>query len=198
MERVGNTHPVPMPDEWANQPGPTWSAVRATLEAPARAQQLQDTYERFHALATVTRQIFWTARPDGMSDDSPFWRAYTGQTRDDLRELGWMAAIHPEDRERTCTNWLQAVATRHFFETEYRIRRADGVYHPFQVHGVPLLDAEGNVREWVGVCTNISERKHLEESLQASEAHFRAAFEHAPRAVGQSQSAPLRHAGLYP
>lgn len=163
MEREGHAHPKPMPDEWGHQPGSTWPAGHAACDAQERAQQLQDTYQRLHVLATVTRQIFWTARPDGMFDDSPFWRAYTGRTRYDLRGLGWMDTIHPEDRERTQASWLQAVATRRFFETEYRIRRADGVYHPFLVRGVPLLDAEGHVREWVGVCTDISERKQLEE-----------------------------------
>lgn len=186
MERVCDAHPKPMTDEWSGQPHSTRPADCAALETQERAEQVQDTYERLHALATVTRQIFWTARPDGMSEDSPFWRAYTGQTSDDLRELGWIDAIHPEDRERTRACWLQAVATRRFFETEYRIRRADGVYQPFLVRGVPLLDEAGNIREWVGVCTDISERKQLEERLQKSEAHFRTIFEHAPVGIANA------------
>src|SRR5690349_19691755 len=72
-----------------------------TCELRKMEQQLQEIEERFHALATVSGQIVWTARPDGMSYDAPFWRAYTGQSRTDVEGLGWMEAIHPEDRERT-------------------------------------------------------------------------------------------------
>lgn len=178
--------PEQMTEEWASQLSPNWPSVQAALESQTREQQLQDTRERFEALARVSGQIVWTARPDGMSHDAPFWRAYTGQSVDDVRGLGWMDAIHPEDREHASADWLRAVATQTTYETEYRLRGADGIYRPFLVRGIPLLDTEGNVREWVGVCTDISERKQLEETLQASEAHFRAVFEHAPVGIGQT------------
>ncbi len=142
-------------------------------------QQLQETQERLQGLAVASNQIVWTARPDGTAHDSPLWRAYTGQSINDVQGLGWMNAIHPADRERTRIAWLRAVAAKTTYEVEYRLRRADGLYRPFLVRGVPLLDAEGNVREWVGVCIDISERKELEESRRASEAHFCATFEHA-------------------
>jgi PAS domain S-box-containing protein len=156
------------------------SLYAAVCELQKREHQLQEIQERFHALATASGQIIWTARPEGISHDFPFWRAYTGQSSDDVQGLGWMDAIHPSDRKRTCTEWLNAVAAKTMYQTEYRLRRADGMYHPFMVRATPLLDGEGNVREWVGVCTDISDRKQLEEALRASETHFRATFEHAP------------------
>ncbi len=186
MDRDVNAHREQRTEEWTSRPSPNWSTVNAALESQEKEQQLRDTDERFHALAAVSGQIVWTARPDGMSYDAPFWRAFTGQSVDDVRGLGWLDAIHPEDRERTGAEWLRAVAAKTTFETEYRIRRADGVYHLFLVRGVPLLDAEGNVREWVGVCTDINERKQLEQTLQESEAHFRATFERAPIGIGNA------------
>ncbi len=149
-------------------------------------QQLQETQERLQGLAAASNQIVWTARPDGTAHDSPLWRAYTGQSINDVQGLGWMNAIHPADRERTRMVWLRAVAAKTTYEVEYRLRRADGLYRPFLVRGVPLLDAGGNVREWVGVCIDISERKELEESRRASEAHFRATFEHASVGIGNA------------
>jgi PAS domain S-box-containing protein len=186
MDRDVNTHREQTAEEWTSRLSSNWSTANAALESQEKEQQLQDIDERFHALAAVSGQIVWTARPDGMSYDAPFWRAFTGQSVDDVRGLGWMDAIHPEDRERACTDWLRSVAAKTTFETEYRLRRADGVYHPFLVRGVPLLDAQGNVREWVGVCTDINERKQLEGTLQENEAHFRATFEHAPICIGNA------------
>src|SRR5579885_134649 len=137
MDRDSKPHPESMPKDTASPLCPAWPTIQTALEAQAETQPFHDTYERFHALATVTGQIVWTAHPDGTAEDSPFWRAYTGQTIDEVLGLGWLDAIHPEDRERTRACWLQAVATKHFFETEYRLRRADGVYHLFLVRGVP-------------------------------------------------------------
>ncbi len=186
MDRGMNPHPEQITEEWASQFSPGWPTVPAEMEAQPREPQHQDIRERFHTLASTIGQIVWTARPDGMSYDAPFWRAYTGQSSEEVQGLGWMDAIHPADRERTCSVWLHAVATKKHYETEYRLRRFDGVYHSFLVRGVPLLDVGGNVLEWVGTCTDISERKQLEETLQESEAHFRATFEHAPVGIGNA------------
>jgi hypothetical protein len=46
----------------------------------------------------------------------------------------------------------QAVDTRSYYETEYRIRRADGIYVWHQARGIPILEADGSVREWFGIC----------------------------------------------
>lgn len=153
-------------------------------------QQLQETQDRFHALATAIGQIVWTTRPDGMVEDAPFWCAYTGQSSDAVKGWGWLDAIHPKDRERIRIAWSQAVATKRRYGVEYRVRRADGVYHPFLARGVPVCNADGSIREWVGFSTDISERKQLEEALQESEARFRATFEHAPVGIGHTEPVP--------
>jgi PAS domain S-box-containing protein len=186
MDREPNHQLEQMTAEEASHPHSNWPAVHAGLDSQAREQQLQATYERFQALATASGQIYWTTRPDGRTGDSPFWCAYTGQAYDEAQGLGWLEAIHPEDRECVYASWRRAIAAKDFFETEYRIRRADGVYHPFLVRGLPVFDEYGDIREWVGICTDISERKQMEETLQASEAHFRTTFEHAPVGIGNA------------
>jgi light-regulated signal transduction histidine kinase (bacteriophytochrome) len=42
------------------------------------------------------------------------------------------------------------------------------VYRHFLARGVPVLTEDGNVREWVGTCIDISERKEMEELLRRS------------------------------
>ncbi|MDP9372635.1 MAG: PAS domain S-box protein, partial [Chloroflexota bacterium] len=129
------------------------------------------------ALVTASAQIVWTTPADGVVDDLPYWRAYTGQSVAEVGGWGWLDAIHPEDRERTARVWADAVAAKRLYETEYRIRRHDGVYRTFLVRGVPVLTPDGAIREWVGFCTDITERRRSEERLRESAASFDSLFE---------------------
>lgn len=114
--------------------------------------------ERFRSLVMATSQIVWSNTPDGRVDeDSPSWRAFTGQTYEEWREFGWLEAVHPDDRDETKARWLECVATTSLFEVRYRLRRADGLYRWTEVRGVPIIDAEGTTREWIGTNTDIHE-----------------------------------------
>jgi len=114
--------------------------------------------ERFRSLVMATSQIVWSNTPDGRVDeDSPSWRAFTGQTYDQWRNFGWLEAVHPDDREATKKLWLECVASKSIFDTRYRLRRADGDYRWTEVRGVPILDASGTIREWIGTNTDIHE-----------------------------------------
>jgi len=114
--------------------------------------------ERFRSLVMATSQIVWTNTPDGrVLEDSPSWRAFTGQTYDEWKEFGWLDALHPDDVARTRAHWLHCVATRSVFEVEYRLRRADGAWRWTAVKGVPIIDADGTLREWIGANTDIHE-----------------------------------------
>jgi PAS domain S-box-containing protein len=126
---------------------------------------LRRSEERYRALVLASAQVVWTTPPDGLVDDMPMWRDYTGQTLEQVRGWGWLNAIHPDDRERTAAIWKNAVATGGLYETEYRVRRADGQYRHFSIRGVPVLEDDGSIREWVGICTDIHEHKQIEDEL---------------------------------
>ena len=67
--------------------------------------------------------------------------------------------------------WKRAVDTGKPYEIEHRIRRADGVYRWFDVHGLPLKDRQGRVRRWCVMETDIDDRKRA-EALLAGEKRF--------------------------
>jgi PAS domain S-box-containing protein len=155
----------------SNDPCPIIGVVlvfRDTCERRKAEEAMQRSEERYHSLVDATAQIIWTTPPAGVVTDMPSWREYTGQTLEQVRGWGWLEAIHPDDRARTTEIWQKAVASTSVYETEYRIRRRDGEYLPFAVRGVPVLEAGGSVREWVGTCTNISKRKRAEEKLRSA------------------------------
>ncbi|MEG5046390.1 PAS domain S-box protein [Microcoleus sp. B4-C1] len=142
---------------------------------------IKQSEERYRSLTLAISQIVWTTDPEGRCQDSPSMRAYTGQTEAEVVGFGWLDTIHPDDRERTVQVWMEAVQTRSLFEMEYRMRGTDGNYRYFQVRGVPILNEDGSIREWVGTCIDIQDRKQTEivqaKAREAAEAASRAKSE---------------------
>src|SRR5215475_4542401 len=147
--------------------GPEQLTPHADITALAIAEQ------RYRALVRATSSLVWTTAADGQIVDMPEWRAYTGITVEQIRGWGWLDSLHPDDRERTAVVWQQAVDARSFYETDYRIRRSDGVYVWHRARGVPILEADGSVREWVGICLDIDLRKRAEERRIEAETALR-------------------------
>ena len=116
----------------------------------------------------------WTTNPRGEVDMAiPSWQAYTGQTAEQARGFGWMNAIRAEDRQRVVEAWQKAFATQGLYEVEYLLQIHDGSWRNVRARGVPVRNPDGTVREYVGVCTDITARKQAEEALQESEQRFR-------------------------
>lgn len=150
-----------------------------------KEQELQASEQRFRSLVFATAQNVWTTNAQGeVVGDLPMWRNITGQTEAEIQGWGWLAALHPDDRDCSTKLWLDAIETKSLYETEYRVRRIDGSYGYFIVRGVPILQADGSVREWVGVHQDISEqqaalrdRKKAEQALQESFSVLQAVIE---------------------
>jgi PAS domain S-box-containing protein len=124
---------------------------------------LERSEARYRALVDASSQVVWTNSPEGrMEGEQPGWAALTGQSPEEYRGYGWAAAVHPEDAGPTVDEWNRSVAGRRPFVWEHRVRGKDGVYRTFSVRGVPVLNADGTIREWVGVHTDVTERREAE------------------------------------
>lgn len=172
--------------EWFNAPmydanGEVYGGVSMALDISDRKRieaerqqveaNLRRNEERYRSLIMVSSQIVWIATPDGLRVESPNWCEYTGQSLDKLENFGWIEAIHPDDQEHTGTVWNHARETKTWYKVEYRIQSANGQYRYFDVQGVPILDQDGSIREWMGSCTDIEDRKQAEQAvLQKSQA----------------------------
>ncbi|ALF51639.1 ATPase [Nostoc piscinale CENA21] len=133
--------------------------------AEAENQRLK---ERYSTLVTATSQIVWGATAEGLGISSEMltWIGYTGQTEEEVAGWGWIDPIHPDDRSQSQAVWNAAVANSSIYQTEYRLRGKDGIYRYFSVCGAPVLEADGSIREWIGTCTNIHDRKLAEAENQ--------------------------------
>ena len=77
-----------------------------------------------------------------------------------------MDVIHPDDREKSSRAWAAAVAIKGEYKVEHRLRRVDGVYRHMTVRAVPVLEADGSVREWVGVHADVTDQHRAEADLR--------------------------------
>jgi PAS domain S-box-containing protein len=147
--------------------GLVWWTTVSLDRSDGRLEQalriLGERQQRFRLLVMASSQIVWTTDAAGMVvEDIPGWREVTGQSIAELQGDGWLDAVHPEDRDAVLESWRVAQGGRKIFELEYRLRRRDGVYSTFAMHGLPVLDEQGSLREWVGTCSDVSERKQIE------------------------------------
>ncbi|MBD2490629.1 PAS domain S-box protein [Aulosira sp. FACHB-615] len=133
--------------------------------AEAENQRLK---EKYRSLVAATSQIVWGATAEGLGISSEMitWIAYTGQTEEEVAGWGWIDPIHPDDRSQSQAAWNTAVANGSIYQTEYRLRGKDGVYRYFSVCGAPVFAADGSIREWIGTCTDIHDRKLAEAENQ--------------------------------
>ena len=78
--------------------------------------------------------------------------------------------IHPEDRAKWEEAVDRAVREKSDYDVEFRILLPDAVLKYIHSVGHPVLDASGELVQFVGSSTDITERKRAEESLRQAQA----------------------------
>jgi len=136
-----------------------WESIeRVSAQSVARARE-----NRFRALVEDSSQILWTAGLDGqIVEDSPSWRAFTGQTYEAFCGSGWTAAIHPDELPNVVGKTLEGVARQQGVDLEFRLRRASGDWAWVSEQIRPVRNRDGTLQEWIGLITDISARKSNE------------------------------------
>ncbi|MGD0071305.1 MAG: ATP-binding protein [Candidatus Bathyarchaeia archaeon] len=140
------------------------------------------------AFIEVTGELGWTTNADGeVVEDIPSWRNFTGQTFEEVKGSGWSKALHPDDLEKTLKTWKRATQEKSKCEVEYRLRRNDGVYRYLMTRGVPVFKEDGNIREWVGTCIDITVRKQMEKKLEEYSKHLEQLVEERTKQLRDSE-----------
>lgn len=163
----------------------------APSEVETVQEALRKSEERYRSLVEATAQIIWNTEPQGaLVTEQLGWSAFTGQTFEEYKGWGWINAIHPDDQAHIAQAWADALANRRLYEVEHRLRRYDGEYRYMSVRAVPVLDSDGSIREWVGVHTDITDRKQVQEArdralaeAQAARTQLQRVFMQAPAAI---------------
>ena len=137
---------------------------RKTAELALRESQV-----RYETLTEALPAIIHTASADGVTDYiNCRWREYTGLQFESAKE-GFHHSIHPDDRSQVLSRRSAAMDTGLAYETEFRLRRADGTYRWFHSKAVPLHDSEGAVVKWLGISSDIDDEKTAADRLRQSQ-----------------------------
>jgi len=127
--------------------------------------ELRDDTDRYLQYIGSTAPILWSTDAVGKpKGDFPTWRAYTGQTPEQIAGDGWLEAVHPDDLLGLRMAWHEALVGEEPFEADFRLRGVGGDYRHYHCRGVPIRGPDGSIREWIGACNDVTDR-HREEEL---------------------------------
>ena len=139
---------------------------RDVTQSKLAAKALNASEKAYRELAELVPQLIWKATPDGLIVYfNQRWVDYTGLTLEESCGRGWNTPFHPEEKQQAWDAWNHAVQTGEVYRIDCRLRAANGDYRWFLVKGVPLHDAEGNILEWFGTCTDIDDLKQAEAQI---------------------------------
>ncbi|CAN5632291.1 hypothetical protein BH09PLA1_BH09PLA1_06360 [soil metagenome] len=144
------------------------------VTASLQTQEALELSERnYRTLAETIPAIVFTADADRVIDYCNHrWYEFTGMPSDSVA-VRWTESIHPDDLERIVAEARRRAMQGEPTELEYRMRRHDGTYRWFLSRSLPVRDSQGQIVRWIGLSTDIDDRKRAEEALRSSEAKFR-------------------------
>ena len=155
---------VPVRDEQ----GRVTSWVGINLDISARKlteESLRESEERFRALVTATSEVVYRMNPDWSEMRHLRGRDFIADT--ETPSGAWLQKyIHPDDPPRVIAAIEKAVRTRNTFELEHRVLRVDGTLGWTYSRAIPLRDANGEIVEWLGAASDITERKRAELEIE--------------------------------
>ncbi|RKH25620.1 PAS domain-containing sensor histidine kinase [Corallococcus praedator] len=147
-------------------------------------EALQASEQRYRSLVEAMAQPVWTTNKRGeVVEPAPRWMAFTGQTHAEHLGLGWLSAIHPEDRKRVVRGWVESLRTRASYRGEFRLKFHAGGYRDVVGRAVPVFDGKGDIREWVSTAEDVTERKQAEALLETERARLHAVLMNAPASI---------------
>lgn len=145
------------------------SPIDLEQEVGLRTVEIERVNQRYRYLIDLITDVLWLADANGnFIAPQEAWERYTGQKWEEHRGHGWLNAIHAEDRDRIEAIWTCATKSLTPYSACGRIWHHNSQsYRHFESKAVPLFDDTGELIEWVGAMTDVSERVLAKERMQA-------------------------------
>ncbi len=145
--------------------------------------------QRFGALVSASSDVLYRMSPDWTEMRQLGGGGFVPDT--DSANPDWLQDyIHPDDQPAVWDEIQTAVRTKGIFELEHRVRRVDGTLGWTHSRAIPILDADGEVLEWFGAASDITERRsasaerdRLLQQIETERQRLQQAFAQAPVSV---------------
>ena len=135
-------------------------------EQVAAEQALRQSEAEFRTLAEALPHHAWTATPDGsLNWFNPRVYEYAGSGPGELDGDRWGKIVYPDDVPGALAAWTAAIAGGKPYETEFRLRRADGAFRWFLARAVPARNEQGHIVRWIGTNTDVHDQKLIAGEL---------------------------------
>lgn len=127
--------------------------TRVSLRGNSDVQRVPEWTEArklFRSLMEISGLLGWICDADGYCIYmSTAWHKYTGSP--DGLGLGWLNAVHPEDRLKAHAAYFEANHSRAEYQVDYRLERSEGGYALAWARGVPHFDPAGRYSGMFGI-----------------------------------------------
>ena len=149
------------------------TVVETTNKKKAELAQVESEI-KFRTLADNIANLAWMANADGWINwYNKRWYDYTGTKAEDMEGWGWQSVHHPNHVNTVLDKWKAAIIEGKPFEMIFPIKAADGSYRSFLTQVLPMLNEAGEIYQWFGTNTDISEQQKVEAVIKESEERFR-------------------------
>ncbi len=134
----------------------------------------RDSDERFRAFVQATSDVVYRMSADWSEMRHLQGRNFIPDAHVPVRD--WTDTYIPADeRARVLDAIAAAIRDKSVFELEHRVLRTDGSEGWTFSRAIPLLDRDGNIIEWFGAATDVTERRATQEALLAQRRALEAA-----------------------
>ncbi|MCW1751106.1 PAS domain-containing protein [Rhizobium acaciae] len=155
-----------------------WYVISVDIDDEMRAQEaLRDRERELSQLVDMVPSLLWRLDPEGAPT---FFNQrlidFLGLDIADTEKPGVSrlaalieGAVHPDDAASLEQALNHSFATGQRFSSQYRLRRADGVYRWVKGSAEPLRDQSGRIVQWYGLSHDIDDQLRVEEALRERE-----------------------------
>jgi PAS domain S-box-containing protein len=141
--------------------------TRDVTQQVMNAKKLEESEERFRALAENIPQLAWMTDEKGwISWYNQKWYNFTGTTLEQMQGWGWRIVHHPDHTDRVTKKWIKHLETGDPWEDTFPLRAKDGTYRWFLSRAYPVRSSTGKITRWFGTNTDITEQLNIQEDLK--------------------------------
>jgi PAS domain S-box-containing protein len=160
---------------------------RAECQLRAADAARRESEDRFRMMADNAPVLIWVADESGSCNFfNQVWLDFTGRTMAQEVGEGWEASIHPDDLPKCKQTVIDSLRRKERSQSEFRLRRADGVYRWMLNTSAPRFGSDGGLLGFIGSCVDITERKYAEEMMCLNQEHIAALNERLRRAMTET------------